>query len=43
MDYGLFADHDVKDHVVGMLHADGADAAEVLDGLLDILFDDTVM
>ena len=39
----LFTYHDVQDHVVGMLHADGADAAEVLDGLLDILFDDTVM
>ena len=39
----LFADHDVQDHVVCMLHADGADAAEVLDGLLDVLFNDAVM
>ena len=39
----LFADHDVENHVVGVLHTDGADATEVLDSLLDILLDDAVV
>ena len=33
-DLSLFADHDVQDHVVGMLHSDRSDAAEILNGLL---------
>ena len=39
----LFADHDVQDHVVGVLHADGADAAEVPDGLFYVFFDYSVV
>ena len=39
----LFAHHDVKDHVVGVLHADRADAAEVLNGLFDVVLDDAVV
>ena len=42
-DVELFADHDVKDHVVGVLHADRADAAEVLNGLFDVFFYDAVV
>ena len=37
----LFADHDVQNHVVGALHADGAYAPEILNGLFDVLFDDS--
>ena len=39
----LLADHDVKDHAVGALHADRPYLSEIPDGLLDVLFDDAVM
>ena len=39
----LFADHDVQDHVVCVLHSDRADAAEVLDCLFDVFLDDSVV
>ena len=42
-DLSLFADHDVQDHVVGMLHSDRSDAAEILNCLFDVFFDDAVM
>ena len=40
---GLFADHDVKDHIVGVLHTYRADAAEIPDGLLDVFLNDSVV
>ena len=39
----LLTNHNIKNHVVSMLHTHGTDLAEVLDSLLDVLFDDAVM
>ena len=39
----LFANHYIKNHLVGSLHAFGTDAAEVADGLLNAVFNDTVV
>ena len=39
----LLTNHDIKNHVVSVLHAHGADLAEILDCLLDVLLDDAVM
>ena len=39
----LFAYHDVKYHVVGVLHAYRADPAEISDGLFDVFFDYAVV
>ena len=41
--YFLLTNHNIKNHVVSMLHAHRTDLAEVLDGLLDVLFDDAVV
>ena len=41
--YFLLTNHDIKNHVVSMLHAHRADLAEVLNRLLDILLYDAVM
>ena len=44
MDYAvqLLAQHDIQNHLVRGLHADGADGAEVADGFFDVVFDDAV-
>lgn len=42
-DVGLFADHNVENHIVGVLHSDGAYLSEIHNGLLDILLDDAVV
>ena len=39
----LLADHDVEDHVIGVLHADRADTSEILNGLLNVFFNDAVV
>lgn len=39
----LFADHDVKNHVVCMLHSYRTDAPEVYDGLFNVFLYDAVM
>ena len=39
----LFTNHDVENHVVGILHADRADLAEILNSLFNVLLDDSVM
>ena len=39
----LFTYHDVQNHVVGVLHAYRANAAEILDCLLYVFFDDAVV
>ena len=39
----LFANHNIKNHLVSGLHAFSADAAEVADGLLNAVFNDTVI
>ena len=39
----LLADHDVKNHLVGCLHALGANAAKVADGLLNAILNNTVI
>ena len=39
----LFADHDIKNHLIGGLHTFSTDAAEVADGLLNAIFNYTVI
>ena len=39
----LLADHDVEDHVIGVLHADRTDSAKILNGLLNVFFNDAVV
>lgn len=39
----LFADHDIQNHVVCILHADGAYLSQVHDGLLDVFLNDAVV
>lgn len=41
--YMLLADHYVEDHVVGVLHSDRADTAEILYCFLYVLLDDAVV
>ena len=41
-DDGLFAEHDVQDHVVCGFHAGGADGANVLDGFFYVIVYDAV-
>ena len=41
--YALLTNHNIKYHIVSMLHTHGTDLAEVLDSLLDVLFDDAVI
>ena len=39
----LFTHHNIQYHLVGGLHTFGTDAAEVADGLLNAVFNDTVI
>ena len=39
----LFADHNVKNHIVGMLHSDRTDLSEILNCLFNVVFNDAVV
>ena len=39
----LFADHNVENHIVGVLHTYGTYSSKIPDSLFDIFFDDAVV